>query len=299
MSQITLAEQSTPSTPSSGNAAFYPKSDGNFYSLNDSGQEFLLGGGGAQSFRRLVASPASFTTFTVTAQTCVTVSPSTGAARRLTSVNVTSSDLSAAQGASAANGRDQSGTFSAGVIFCYVISGSGQTTALLFSTSETAPTLPTNYTEWAIVGPLRWGGSSFDANYRYRGSVCTIDAGVNVLSGGTATTETSVSMTGYVPASTEVYRISGSGTATADGSANYDLDLTLRSFTAVNQVVWKSPPKANSAGATGQPTWLGKECQLANIAGAASIFYLHTVTVGSAPSTTLTLRGFTYSNGAN
>lgn len=44
MSQITLTEQSTPSTPSSATAAFYPKSDGFFYGLDDAGTETRLGG---------------------------------------------------------------------------------------------------------------------------------------------------------------------------------------------------------------------------------------------------------------
>jgi hypothetical protein len=258
---------------------------------------FLMDGN--QSFRRLVAYPASSAAYAATAQECVTRNPSTGYTRRLGSVTLSSGDVSAAQGASQANGRDQSATFSAGVIFCYVISGSGQTTALLFSTSETAPTLPTNYTEWAIVGPLRWGGSSLDIYYRYRGNVCTIDGGVNALSGGSATTETSVSISGYVPASAATFRISGTGTATADASGNYNIALSLRSITAVNQVVWVTPYKGASAGATSMPTWLGKECHLANTADAASFYYLHSITLGSAQSTTLTLRGFTYPNGAN
>lgn len=39
MSQITLAEQATPSTPASGSAAIYPKSDGQIYSIDDTGAE--------------------------------------------------------------------------------------------------------------------------------------------------------------------------------------------------------------------------------------------------------------------
>jgi len=256
-------------------------------------------GQGNQSFRRLVAYPQSSTTFTVTAQECVTRNPTSGITRRLGSVSVTSSDLSAAQGASAANGRDQSGTFSAGVIFCYVISGEGQTDALLFSTSETAPTLPTDYTEWAIVGPFRWGGSSIDENYRYRGSVCRIDGGYNALTGGTATTETSVSLSGYAGANTEEFLISGTGTCTADGSANYDIALSLRSASGINATVWGTPYKAASAGAGSMPTWMGREAWITNINGSASIYYQHTVTVGSSPSTNLVLRAFRYPNGAN
>ena len=64
MSQITLAEQTTPATPSSGTAAIYPKADGRFYSLDDAGQETQLGGGGVTS---LTAAPG------------VAVSASTGA----------------------------------------------------------------------------------------------------------------------------------------------------------------------------------------------------------------------------
>lgn len=42
MSQITLAEQGTPTTPASGYAIIYPKSDGLYYSLNDAGSETLV-----------------------------------------------------------------------------------------------------------------------------------------------------------------------------------------------------------------------------------------------------------------
>lgn len=44
MSQITLTEQATPSTPSSGTAAIYPKSDGFFYTIDDAGTETQLTG---------------------------------------------------------------------------------------------------------------------------------------------------------------------------------------------------------------------------------------------------------------
>lgn len=255
---------------------------------------------GAQQFRRLSAYPQTSTTYTIIAQEVVTVNPSTGATRRVTGVSLASSNIAGAQGGSVANGRDQSATLSAGIIFAYVITGAGQTTACLFSGSESAPTLPSGYTEWAIVGAVRWGGSTFDIAYRYIGTRCFIDGGgVSVLTAGAATTETAISLAGYISPLVESFRIRDAGsTMTADASANTVASLTLRGNTGAqwNVATWNTPAKGYSASSPGVPTWLGKEADIPNL---GALYYLHTLTAGSALVTNLKLVGFTFSNGAN
>jgi len=43
MSKIILEEQASPSTPAANKVALYPKSDGHIYSMDDAGNESLLG----------------------------------------------------------------------------------------------------------------------------------------------------------------------------------------------------------------------------------------------------------------
>lgn len=127
----------------------------------------------------------------------------------------------------------------------HVIGGGGNPAAALLSTSATAPTLPGTYTIFRRVGWIRndaasnlyefvqWGGGA-DRQYHWRESAAT----VQVLTAGTATTFTDVSLAGFVPpTSTRAYlnvRHQASGTddhvkIRPDGSAEADPPMRVYS----------------------------------------------------------------------
>lgn len=100
---------------------------------------------------------------------------------------------------STANGRDQAGAFTAGSWIHFWFIWNGTTLATLSSASATAPTLPSGYTHRAYIGAVYFNGSSQLVATRMRGSKVFYAAAQNALTGGTATAETSVSLTALVP----------------------------------------------------------------------------------------------------
>jgi hypothetical protein len=57
--EIQLGEIATPTTPTSGNVKLYPKADGNFYKLDDTGLEQPLGGGAGAGELNLIDDPST------------------------------------------------------------------------------------------------------------------------------------------------------------------------------------------------------------------------------------------------
>lgn len=253
---------------------------------------------GPQRIYNLVGFVASANTFRIKADGVLVRNPTTGKLAAIGSFDVTSSNLTSVQGASAANGRDQSATFSAGWIYGYIIWGDGQTDATLWSTSASSPTLPTGYTHWARAVAGHWNGTQWSNNFGVQGNWHYYYGAVSVLTGGSATTETSVTLTSAVPPASLAYKIRAAGTITADGSANYDVTLSLRFISGTDHHTLRSPYKAASASAGNMPTWLGVELEMPSAGGTLALLYLHTVTVGSSPSTTLQVTGYKFPNGA-
>ena len=93
---VTIAEQATPSTPSSGNGAIYFKSDGFLYQLNDDGTESKVGSGGG-GINYISANPdaESSTTGWATYKDAAQSTPvdGTGGSPTLTFTRTTSSPL--------------------------------------------------------------------------------------------------------------------------------------------------------------------------------------------------------------
>lgn len=103
---------------------------------------------------------------------------------------------------SAANGRDQSGAFSANSwVYLYFI-WNGTTLATIASLSATAPTLPTGYTHYALATAIRWNASSNIMPTIVRGSYAYIDlaeGSARTLTAGTATAYTTVNCATFAP----------------------------------------------------------------------------------------------------
>lgn len=124
----------------------------------------------------------------------------------------------------AANGRDQAGAFSANswVHFWWIGKTDG-TIATVVSTSATAPTLPSGYTHYAYICAARLNASTqllriYIAGDRVYYANGLVDA--LVLSGGSASTQTSVSVATVVPPNagdfqTNLMVLNSTGTAQA------------------------------------------------------------------------------------
>ena len=101
----------------------------------------------------------------------------------------------------AANGRDQAVAFSnsSWVHFYWIWNGTTLATISSASAPPTGPTLPSGYTHWAYAGANWIKASGIMRQIHIRGSKVFYDGYENALTGGSATTETSVSLASFVP----------------------------------------------------------------------------------------------------
>ncbi len=125
-----------------------------------------------------------------------------------------------------ANGRDQSAAFGAGAWIHFYFIWNGSTLASLSSLTAppTGPTLPTGYTHWAYVTTIGFPASALRQT-KVEGSRTIYREALVALSGGTATTQTSISTSGWIPpnalrqdllAQLQATGITTTGTDTAD-----------------------------------------------------------------------------------
>jgi len=236
------------------------------------------------------------TKYAVTASVAVVVDQN-GLEKRLTSLNLNSLDLTLAQSGAVVNGRDQAATFGPGLIFGYVIWGQGQAEGLLFSGSETSPTLPINYTHKAIVGPMYWDGVKFSLPYRYYGNVCYIDSAPLVLSNGTGTTETQVNTSAFISSLVSHVMYAVNGTITSDTLNRVLVDIELRHISGVTFMHLTPPTYAYATSSSGMPTVTGVQIMMPG--AGQKFFYLQSSTLGSSPLLSVGIAAFFYPNGAN
>jgi hypothetical protein len=156
--------------------------------------------------------------------------PTCGAVTRINPGAALTNNISTA--GPAANGRDQSGAFTASTFVHFYWIWDGTTLATL--SSATAPptsiaaTLPTGYTHWAYCCTVYFTGGALRA-VRVRGSWVTHTGVQEALSGGTATTETAISLTTFVPSNAlnVQLRVLFTGISNANAAATDDLRLRL------------------------------------------------------------------------
>lgn len=150
----------------------------------------------------------------------------------LSSVNVTA-DITA----SGANGLDTGAEGGDTWYYGWVIyNPTTATVAGLISASATAPTTPSGYTFKALVTAVRNNGSSNFLAYRQFGNQASFQAEQSALSGGTATTETAVSLAAVVPPIAHEVTAHVSGVFEASGGA-YTAEVSLG---VVTGSVWAS-----------------------------------------------------------
>lgn len=130
-----------------------------------------------------------------------------------------------------AGGRDVSGAFASTYVHWYAIStgaGSTQLQGLVSTTPPpTGPVMPTSYSGWAYLGCSNYTSASttVGAAHRFRGALATYDAAPNVLTGGTSTSETFVSVVTVVPNNALAFTVGGNGSvvfnSAGDGVSNF------------------------------------------------------------------------------
>ena len=110
----------------------------------------------------------------------------------------------------AANGRDQSGAFTADTFIHFYWIWNGTTLATL--SSATAPptsiasTLPTGYTHWAYCCAIYFPSSALRVSY-VRGAWVYHSSVVSLVSAGTSTSEAAITLTAFVPTNALAYQI--------------------------------------------------------------------------------------------
>lgn len=197
----------------------------------------------------------------------------------------------------AANGRDQAGAFSASswVHFYWVWNGTTLATVSSAVAPPTGPTLPTGYTHWAYICALRLNASTQFLRTFLRGrQTYYADQGVTqILVGGGATVETSVSTASLVPpnALTALLYMDGDITTNASGVGN--VSYSIRVLTGVNAITKGCILQiANNSSFT--PISDSVE-EIPNIG--QSIFYIWVNTTSAAIALNLFIHGYTNPNG--
>lgn len=229
------------------------------------------------------------TQFDLTAERVVLMNSSGQAVVRLSPGTITNNTSTAG---STANGRDQSGAFSASSWVHFYWIWDGTTLASLSSASATAPTLPTNYTHWAYCCAVRFNGSSQMPNVRCRGAWVYYEARVVALSSGAATAETSVDVSAIIPPNALQFHVEAIQTATTDGAGAFNVNSLFRFVSGVN--FWASTIQLNGLGITS--TEILSPAVLITPNNGQAFLYLNTNVTGSV-TFTVVIGGYSVPNG--
>lgn len=170
------------------------------------------------------------TKFDITA-TALVVKDTNGGAMALNTVSVTI-DMSTV----GANGIDAGTQVLSTWYYGYVIAKPDGTVAGLASLSATAPTLPNGYTFKALITAVRSDASVHFIPYRQVGNRIFYETAQNVLSAGSASTETAITITAAVPPNALDFEaaVYGTGDVGAGGVANSS--VILRAVSAKNMI---------------------------------------------------------------
>lgn len=134
------------------------------------------------------------------------------------------------------NERDQAAAFSASswIHFYWIWNGTTLATLSSATAPPTGPSMPTGYTHWAYAGAVRFNGSSVLVTTYIKGNTAFYQVQQAALSGGTATVETAVDISAFVPpnATSVIANVVTGVTTGANGTGNPG--VRFRVFTGVN-----------------------------------------------------------------
>lgn len=202
----------------------------------------------------------------------------------------------------AANGRDVVGAFSASTWLHFYWIWNGTTLAGTASTTAppTGPALPTGYTHWGYAGNVYFSASSALIKTRFRGDWAHYEGdnigGWRALSGGTATTETAVTITAYVPPNALSFLVSAPLSGGGGTGVNCGVAVRLRVITGVNYFT-----SATRAELSGAPNVVGVDIfspptVVPNVG--QTLYYILVNTGGSCTGTTaIDIHGYKMPNG--
>jgi len=130
--------------------------------------------------------------------------------------------------ATAANGRDQAGAFTASTFVHFYFIWNGTTLATLSSATAppTGPTLPATYTHWAYAGAVFFGAGSTLTSVSLRGSWVEYQARQILATSFSSTSETTLNVSTCVSANASRFEVGG-----FVSHANNNTQLMLRYLT--------------------------------------------------------------------
>jgi hypothetical protein len=193
----------------------------------------------------------------------------------------------------AAGGKDQAGAFAANnwIHFYFIVKadGTGLSTLSSLTTPPTGPTLPATYTHWAYVGAVRYNATPLLVKTMMRGAWVYYQEPIvsaQILTGGTATVETSITISSHTPPNTLTNKYfllcSGQDAAGASGAVN------LRVVTAQNRIFAEGPFFNASTFSISQEY---------EIEYTGSLFYLWSTSPGVSKSANVYINGYKVPNG--
>jgi hypothetical protein len=137
-------------------------------------------------------------------------------------------------GTTGANGIDTGAQGASTWYYGWVVAKEDGTVAGLGSASSSAPTMPSGYTYKALVSAARSNGSTQFIKYRQFGNRVKYENVQQVVTGGTATTETTVSVTGNIPPIAPAMEVLARAQLGRSAAASANIDLYLRVVTGVS-----------------------------------------------------------------
>lgn len=232
--------------------------------------------------------------FDVSADTVTLMNQVTGESTTRRNTGTITCDFSVA--GPTANGRDQAGAFSVAswVHLYFIFNGSTLATIASVAAPPTGPTLPTGYISWAYIGAVRIDGLGNIVRMHARGSFFYYDANATVLSNGTATVETAVSISNFIPPNSLSWAGYGQGAVTSDGSGIINVVQSIRIVSGSDFTNNLMAMTGLSAGA-GQNYPISFAHLIPNIG--QSFFYINSVTTGSSPAITVRITAYIVPNG--
>jgi len=217
---------------------------------------------------------------------------STGQVSGISNPATITNDISAA--GPVANGRDQSGAFSnsSWIHLYYIYNGSALATISSASPPSTGPTLPSGYTSWSYICALRINGSGQIVKSRLCGSFVAYESRQVVLASGTASTETSIDISPFVPpnALQAQYEMYNEGIASSSGAIDGTIILRIVPGSNFFASLIRMSGLANSAESINFPA----VSIIPNIS--QTLYYLVSVTAGT-PRLSLVIEGYYIPNG--
>ena len=135
---------------------------------------------------------------------------------------------------SGAGGLDTGSEASNTWYYAWIIARADGTKSGVFSTSSSAPTMPSGYTYKALVGAVRNDGSSNLLGGYQKGRWFYFSSNQSVLGSGSSTSEATVSVSSFVPAIATQFQMLCSILVTSDGVGSARRRADIRFVTGVN-----------------------------------------------------------------